>query len=347
MERKFSLLATIFLLFFSFPAVWALEISAGNLTLALYEDSGRFNLFYRPPGSSAPTALLSPRDPASSAVSLVIGNNIRTMGGNSEFKQQTEATPLGARFIWTSPEVRIIQEFQLISEGGVRIILSLENVSERNLALGAAFLFDTWLGENGTDHFSTSAAPRLSQETAAGGAQAISYWVSGDPAAGVALRVVTAGSGVTPPDLVVFANWKRLYENMWNFKSATGASWSASPYSFNDSAVGQYYNPVLVRKGDFREITLLLGNSSSPLTAEELERRVVQEKTREREQHGPEATPAPAHDDRFILTMEKVQIMNNLLAEIDTKLMQGESYSSADFERLKTLLEEINKNPNQ
>jgi hypothetical protein len=73
---------------------------------------------------------------------------------------------------------------------------------------------------------------------------------------------MTSGAGVTVPDRVVFANWKRLSDASWSYESSADRTFSQLPYSVNDSAVSQYYDPRAIPPGTEVTITLLLGKFS-------------------------------------------------------------------------------------
>ncbi|RPJ05622.1 MAG: hypothetical protein EHM28_11705, partial [Spirochaetaceae bacterium] len=146
------------------PAI-GLDIESGNMKISLYEN-GRFNIFCRlEGGNSEYTPLLATRDISTSALSVVIGNKIYRMGESGDFRQQIEKTEFGAQFIWTSTRVKITENLSIISDGWVKITFVIQNNSEEDLFLGAAWLFDTQLGEAQALQFLTSSSQAIAGET--------------------------------------------------------------------------------------------------------------------------------------------------------------------------------------
>ncbi len=249
-------------------AAGALDLTEGRLRLTLYEGIGRFSLSYLSNSrESAYTPLLVAQDPRTTALSIVVGNKVYRLGEGSEFAQSVERTPEGARFVWKSGLLTVSEAFSFVSaEGssaatGVRIDVEVKNTSRQDLQVGLRYLFDTYLGEASFLHFRTSAAADVNRELAVSGDAMPLYWVSPlaeDPEE-LGLQVMTGGEGITVPDKVVFANWKRLNDASWNYTTSSTRNFNLLPYSVNDSAVAQYYGPRRVEKGTGFTVTLCLG----------------------------------------------------------------------------------------
>jgi hypothetical protein len=250
---------------------WALDLSDGALRLTLHEGIGRFSLSYVPKArNGVPVPLLSAQDPRTTLLSIVVGNKIYRMGETSAFSETVEKSARGGRFVWKSPFLQVTETFTFISPAdssvttGVQIDLGLKNVSEKSYNAGVRYLFDTWLGESSFAHFRTDTLSQMSRELTLLPRDNALYWVSplvGDPE-DIGFQVMTSGAGLTVPDRVVFANWKRLSDASWTYESSTDRNFSQLPYSVNDSAVSQYYNPRAIPPGTEVTITLLLGKFS-------------------------------------------------------------------------------------
>jgi hypothetical protein len=199
------------------------------------------------------------------------GNTIYTMGDEGSFRQTVERTDNGARFVWRSARLKVSEEFILLTPQdvpltqGLRIVIRVENVSEVAQTVGVRLLFDTYLGEASGSHFVTSSNAMLAKEAAVNSPAAGSYWISPFIASssGEGLLVLTDSQYVTQPEAVVFANWKRLFEANWEYRSLPNLDFSYQPYSFNDSAVCQYYPKQRLEKKSMREIVLVMGNAAS------------------------------------------------------------------------------------
>ncbi|MGD0724803.1 MAG: hypothetical protein ABSB63_04500 [Spirochaetia bacterium] len=265
-----SLLLVALLLGMSAPG-WALDLSDGSLRLTLQERIGRFSLSYAPQArKGVPVPLLSAQDPRTTTLSVVVGNKIYRMGETSAFSQTVEKSARGARFVWKSSFLQVTETFTFIASpdsqvtNGVQIDIGLKNVSEKSYNAGIRYLFDTWLGEASSVHFRTDTLSQMSRELTLLPRDNALYWVSplvGDPE-DIGLQVMTSGAGVTVPDRVVFANWKRLSDASWSYETSADRNFSQLPYSVNDSAVSQYYDPRAIPPGTEVTITLVLGKFS-------------------------------------------------------------------------------------
>lgn len=251
-------------------AAWsagALDLSDGRMKLVLHEGIGRFTLQYLSnPKGNAYTALLTAEDPRTSVLSLAVGNKVYRLGESSEFRESSEKAARTARFTWTSSLLTVTEEFSFLSSqgsalaNGIRIDLSIRNNGDQDLQVGARYLWDTWLGEKGV-HFRTNANPEIVKELTLTAADKAAFWVSplaGDPDQ-LGLQCMLTGEGISVPDRVVFANWKRLNDAPWAYETSPARNFNLMPYSVNDSAVCHYYEPQIIAKGMERKITVVLG----------------------------------------------------------------------------------------
>jgi len=249
----------------------ALEISNGKVKLTLHEGIGRFSLAGLVPSSGASfTPLLVAQDPRSSMVSLLVSDRVIRLGESSDFLETVEKTATGARFTWTSKQLVVTETFSFIGApgeevaSGVRVDLQVANVSDRDVSVAVRYLFDTWLGEASSVHFRTDTVEGLTRELTVTKDERPAYWVSPLPDAsdGFGLECMLSGEGVTVPDRVVFANWKRLSDSAWSYTTSAARTFSQAPYSMNDSAVGQYYDARAIPRGGSTVVTLALGRAS-------------------------------------------------------------------------------------
>jgi hypothetical protein len=245
-----------------------LDVADGRVRLTLYEGMGRFSISCQTRGSSGVyVPLLAAQDPRTTVLSIVVGNKLYRMGESSEFNEKSEKVPGGARFIWKSKFLQVTETFTFtpsLDSGvstGVRIDLSMKNLSEQDITAGARYLFDTYLGEPGSVHFRTPSLAQTTRELTLTPAGKTPWWVSpiaGDPD-GFGLQVMMSGDGITVPDRVVFANWKRLSDTSWAYETSSARDFSLLPYSVNDSAAAQYYLPRPIARSGEATITLVLG----------------------------------------------------------------------------------------
>ena len=174
------------------------------------------------------------------------------------------------------------------------------------------------------------------------------YWVSplvGD-ADQMGLEVMLAGStGVTPPDRVVFANWKRLSDAPWSYDTSVARNFSLLPYSVNDSAVSQYYDPRPVAKGAETTITLALGKftqegfsvSASPVAQASSVPDVQASAAPVAQSAG--APRAPVSDPQSVRA--ELSTVNDILSKIDGALASGTPLSDDELAQVESTLKDL------
>ncbi len=247
------------------------DIKEGRMKLTMHESSGRISVFYQNElVTDKYTSLLLKQDPRTSGITLLVDNKTYKLGDSYEFEQSIEPTKTGSSFIWTSKQLKITEAFSFVTSknssiaDGVRIDITINNISETALSVGLKYLFDTWLGEKNKSnrHFRNPDYTYISGEKVYKGLMP-DYWVSIDEdTPDIGLLVMLDNKVVTQPDQVIFANWKRLDESGWTLNTKDDRNFNLLPYSINDSAVAHYYAPVRIPSGSSRTITLVLGNYS-------------------------------------------------------------------------------------
>jgi len=277
MKRRIVVFTALFILL---PALLSgLTLEQGRIKLILHEDNGRFSIYYlKDIEEEEYISLLFERDPRTSSTGILLNNRVYTLGSSNAFSQKISKTSEGAQFIWSSSQLEIRQTFSFIKSSpnsladGVRIDTTVTNSSESIQSVGIHHLFDTYLGEKQDAQFITSDDQQLEGETGFS-LQPPRYWISpvGSTDEGTAgsfegFISMLKGSGITLPDKVVFSNWKRLSENLWNLQVQRNRNFNLLPYSINDSAVCQFYDPIKLSSGGTRTITAVVGAfTGSPL----------------------------------------------------------------------------------
>jgi hypothetical protein len=266
--RKLTLLCAAAALALCSVSLSALDVTQGRIKLTLHEGIGRFSLSYISDlKGSVSKPLLVANDPRTTFLALAVGNKVYRMGESPDFREAVEKTAGGARFVWTAPFMVVREEFSFLTSAGapladgVRIDVSVKNTSDQDLAVGVRCLFDTYLGEASYVHFRTDKIAEVSRELTLTRQDRAEYWASplvGDPD-GMGLMCMLSGPGITPPDRVVFANWKRLSDAPWVYETSPTRTFSLLPYSVNDSAVSNYYDIRSLPRGTEIHVVIVLG----------------------------------------------------------------------------------------
>lgn len=342
----------IFLFFFMAIFLFSLEIKDGRIKLVLHENMGRFSLYYLPNlETSQYIPFLVTDDPRTSYVSIVVNDKVYKLGESGGFKEIVEQISGGAQFTWISDIITITQKFLFISSlsspytDGVQIVLSITNNSNQELKIGVRYLFDTYLGEKINFHFTTDKSVKISKETLITKSDAIKYWISPTTAAEegtleTGLQCTTQGQGITTPDKIIFANWKRLSDTSWAYTTSSSRSFSNLPYSVNDSSVCQYYDPKQVKSGAKFNVSLVLGNVTDyGFQAAELS---TETETGTTESGTQDLSGLDSLSD-YEKVLAIIKTLNDLMAEIDRKIAAGEQASAEDLELMNELIAELKK----
>ena len=344
---RVRLFATAILLF-SAPLLWSLDVSQGRIKLTLHEGIGRFSIAYLTDVKSGTfKSFLSDQDPRTSVLSVAVGNKVYRMGESSEFKETVQKTSDGAGFTWTSASLVATEAFTFTtSKGspladGIRIDLTLKNATDHEVNLGVRYLFDTYLGEQSYVHFKTDKVPQIDHELTLTKADGALYWISplvGDPNQ-FGLMAMLSGEGVSTPDRVVFANWKRLNEASWGYETSGSRTFSLLPYSVNDSAVCHYFDPKAVPAGGSLHIVTILGHYSpagfaaqgaTPASVAEVNAVVTQQLEASKD-----------IQDANVSVQTDLSAVNRLIDSINAKLSSGQPITDQELATMSQLIAEL------
>lgn len=251
------ILLASFLLCISASFIYSLETRSGQIKIVLDEVKGTFSFYKINTGNTPDESFFLDEDTRTTSIFVLIDNRVYRMGQNSFFTQKAELTETGARFVWENPAYNVFLDFNFISStggsysDGVNLSFSIENLSANSHNIGIRFLFDTYLDESDGAHFKL-ASGEIKKETEFKESFP-DWWGSG------IVQVMMKSRGTTPPERVVFANWKRLNDNSWFYESRENRNFNLLPYSINDSAVSHYYAIKPLESKKTRVINIFLG----------------------------------------------------------------------------------------
>lgn len=262
---KFLYIVIILLTFFVIPSS-TLDLTEGRIKITLHENSGSFSAYYLENINSGKyTPFLFDKDPETTLLSIIVDNKILKMGNTSVFSKKIISTPTGGKIVWESIVLKVTEEFSFVKSqnsslsDGFKIVITIKNKSAKNNIIGLTYLFDTFLGEKNNNHFTLDSGVSITSEN--------SYmsnfpnsWISPSKNTGfLGLQGMIRGPGITVPSKIIFANWKRLHDDIWNFQVKKTRNFNLIPYSINDSAVSVQYDPIKVPGNSSREVVLVMG----------------------------------------------------------------------------------------
>jgi hypothetical protein len=263
MKKTAVVVLSFFLIFLIAASAGAAEFIEGRIRLVLNENTGRFSLYYMTDiAREEYVPFFADRDIRTSFLAIQVNDRNYRLGDSSAFRTSLGGSGTNPSLVFESPALRITEEFSFVKTAGsyltngVKITITIANKGRQQIQAGARFLIDTSLGEEGV-HFSTDKR-EISSEAQIGAGSEDAFWVSGNARFGLMGSV--SGEGITRPDLVHFANWKRLNDASWKVPFYQGRNFNLLPYSIGDSAVCYYYEPLAVGAGSARTITLVLAS---------------------------------------------------------------------------------------
>lgn len=136
-----------------------------------------------------------------------------------------------------------------------RFILSyiFENRSKEPIEIGLRLLLDTFAGSNDGVPFTIPGSSHQSQIVFQKEVEFTSIsspiWETYEQKGGfVFLRNIMIGNGLTPPDKVVFASWKKAHNTIWNYKI------DSEVHVLGDSSVIKWWQPRMLLPDSHLEI---------------------------------------------------------------------------------------------
>ncbi|HCM28351.1 MAG TPA: hypothetical protein DIC34_17785 [Treponema sp.] len=249
-------------------SVSAFEMQEGRIKLVVNESSGRFSLYYLVDlQKNKYEALFVDQDPRTSFLALLVDDRPQRLGETSAFRVRTEKTDASARISFESSGLVVRQDFTFFKNAGsplsdgVRIEISVENTSERELSVALRFLMDTKLGEKNPEPFSTDLRSIGAETLIVPAKDQDGWWYSKDAVLGIMGNI--AVKDVRAPDSIQFANWKRMNDAPWKTEPSPGRNFNLLPYSIGDSALCYYFDPAPLARGAVRKETILLAVASN------------------------------------------------------------------------------------
>jgi hypothetical protein len=266
-SRLFSKGAALLILALAALSAQAIEVERGDLRLVLHESSARFSLYLRHDGEWV--SLFVTEDPRTSGIEVLEGNNIYRIGDSGSFDQLAEEISDGARFVWTSPTLRITQSFHFTRGvraadfNAVEMEVTVTNRGEEPSLVGVRLILDTYLGERDNTHFATPGLERVTREARLEPGP-VNAWVASvpEPGASYGFQVMLDDEAITRPEAALIANWKRLTDSSWDYDVNETRNFNRLPYSINDSALMVIYEAAQLRSGDTYAVVSHMGDLS-------------------------------------------------------------------------------------
>jgi hypothetical protein len=333
------------LLLLSAAASYGLEIREGLVKLVIDETSARVSLYRLVDvAKDRYEALIFDEDNRTTYLTLSFEGRQYKLGDSSDFRQTITRNEKGAVIEFKSAFAKVTETLEFARSAGaaiadgVRLRVTMENVSQKDASVGLRFLVDTYLGEKSGVHFATPSKNKIAFETVMEGS-AIEAWAE-SPGEQSSFMIQLKGEGIDGPDRVHFANWKRLNDAPWLLDASAARNFTQLPYSVNDSAMALYWQPRAVPKGGSMTAGVAMGafnEKGYPPTVTDSGADTLFSKT---------VLSQSAGGDTNSLIASDLLSVRDLLSRIDLVLSSGVAPSAdevASWKKILDLLEERKK----
>lgn len=219
------------------------KVDKGDIQLVLRGRSGTFGLYAIPESGSRRPLLATSDDYASTFFAVKAGRQEYQLNRESGVSCEARETDYGAQLAYKiKNKFQFVADFSLmpsISTSSridvIRVTLYTTNLSRNTQSFAVKGVFDTMLGENTYQHFSTAARSRINSETQFTD-MSVDKWIrsSNDKAA---VQFILNGKGITKPKSVSLANKDILSAKAnWELSLKDQRSFS-SVLAYNNSAM--------------------------------------------------------------------------------------------------------------
>ncbi len=197
--------------------------------------------------------LLKKSDPPSSLTTLSI-NDETILYGSEQGNYKSRPVLKGNRIVgtWSVKGLVIRQTFQIVKGPStglpdtMLITYRVKNDNGSKVKYGMRILLDTYLGDHDGSAYRIPGVGSIDKETQFYRNDIPDYWYCFDSyeKPEVKSQGTLLGKGITRPDKIIFANWDRLYDNLWDFVVDGSKKFNRVGTDFYDSAVALYYEPL-------------------------------------------------------------------------------------------------------
>lgn len=344
----------------------AVTLSSSSITVDVDYDTGRILLSTTGgredvQGEEKKNLLFYDEPPSSYTVVFADGDAFVFGEETGQFVKRPVREGNRIEAVWENKFVEVSQYIELIrreattDEDGVLITYTVENKRTVEVDTGLQILFDTYLGEDVENHFELPGNQSVRYETVYEGVELPHYWLSHAGKEGpICLRGVLYGDLVTPPDKLIFANYRALSEELFDYSVRRKKGFDLLPYSRDDSAVALLFEPTALEPNKSKEFSAIIGLCGlgeyvkGEVQVEEKEIVEIAPPEEESVTH-PEVKPDIdlAQIQRMLLSIdisrESLERINAYIKDLNSALEDREVKALSDEEivQLRSMLEEL------
>jgi hypothetical protein len=258
--KRMSLSILIFL--GALTTLAAADFVDGRIKLTLNDRTGRFALFYMNDAEKGKfQSLLWNRDANTSYLAVQIDTRVYKLGDTNYFRTAIRGSQSNPSLVFESPSLSITMDFSFIrtpnasETNGIRIDIRMQNWGESDINAGLKLVLDTHFGEKKSPPFKTNLR-YIDSETVINRVVSDQWWLTKDNNGSLMGSIFVDGTYY--PDMLHFANWKRLSDAKWKTTYVAGRNFNALPFSIKDDAIAYFLETTTLARWDQRTMTVML-----------------------------------------------------------------------------------------
>lgn len=260
----------LFLLVFSGMVFGQVSIASKYIEVVMDSSSGRFYIATLVGDPDNPNddkkEILFEKMPPTTYPSLFVDGEGFAVGTDDGYFENRPGISKN-KLVWTwrpgkFDKIKMLQVIEIVTnpftlrDDMVRISYIVVNEDNKEHTVAVRLIFDTVLGEGDNAPFFVPPYGKIDNETVFYENNMPYLWYSFDSLKTPKVRTMGIVSGiedVSTPSMLVFANWRKLDRNKWDYIPEVGTSFGGGLFGGRDSAVGVYFKQVKIRP---QELTL-------------------------------------------------------------------------------------------
>jgi len=305
----------------------ALTLEKGNLKIAADDQTGGYLCYARLSSESAWFPLYVDSF-TSSYLQIDLDGQISIPGNSRDYSLRFEQEESALSVIFEGAKLKVTERISFEEDSRhtpyFAISLEWENRGNETVEAGIKKVIDTAF-VRGNTHYLVG-GESIGEETLFTGSSVPASVLSLGSRPGEKLYLKTR----TPPDRLLMANWNRLDRESWDYEPAKGTNFNALPFSINDSALGYYWLPRAVKRGESVKAAVYLGPFDFSLE---------EEKTTTAVESVSPYVPVADPDMALLHLEEQLEYLDRFLTDVQTLIERGENLSQDEILALEDRLE--------
>lgn len=238
----------LFLIFFLSLSLFALEIVVDDYKLEVFEEKGSFLFSVIKDGTEI--SLFSSANPGTTGFYIYENERFYSLESSRHFEETFTESENGAVISWQSDKINVLQEYTLLAGGELFVKTFISNISNSPVKVGYKVIIDTSYEEENRFVASINNEKMvINSEFENTNSNPVDFWTSGS---------LYFEPQIPVADRIIFGNWDRLNKGTYDYETVLGRNFDNPPYSINDGAVLQLYNPQILEAGSSVKYSFLL-----------------------------------------------------------------------------------------